>query len=143
MSDTHHEEEHAHHFIVPWQYYMVNAVIITVLMALTVFAAKGMDLPGGTNGLNLWLALFIAILKAGFIMAIFMGVKWNSPLVKLFAIGVVGWLMMLLGIMRLWFVDSWSSMVKKHVDKVPVLFSLFGLMIGLLLSYVGFVSHHL
>lgn len=95
MSDTHHEEEHAHHFIVPWQYYMVNAVIITVLMALTVFAAKGMDLPGGTNGLNLWLALFIAILKAGFIMAIFMGVKWNSPLVKLFAIGVVGWLMIL------------------------------------------------
>lgn len=56
---------------------------------------------------------------------------------------LIGWIMMLLGVIRLWFVHAWANTVQKHVDKVPVLFSLFGLMIGLLLSYIGFVSHHL
>lgn len=101
MSDTHasHDDHagHAEHYIVPARYYWINAVIITVLMALTVIAAKWevMHLPGGVNGLNLWLALAIAVAKAGFIMAIFMGVKWNSPMVKVFALGAVGWLIIL------------------------------------------------
>jgi cytochrome c oxidase subunit IV len=95
MSDTDHDDDHAGHYIVPPKYYMINAVVITVLMALTVFAAKGMDLPGGVNGLNLWLALAIAVAKAGFIVAIFMGVKWNTPLVKMFALCAVAWLMIM------------------------------------------------
>lgn len=55
---------------------------------------------------------------------------------------VIGWFMLLIGAYRLWFVKSWTNLLQDHYDKVPVLFALFGLILGLLLSYVGFVSHH-
>ncbi len=94
MSENEHTDDHAGHFIVPPKYYIINAVIIAILMALTVGAYE-LDLPGGINGMGLYLALFIAALKAGCIIAIFMGVKWNTPLVKMFALAVIGWLIIL------------------------------------------------
>lgn len=55
---------------------------------------------------------------------------------------VIGWLMLLSGVMRLWFVRQWKHWMNQYLDKLPVLFALFGLMLGCVLAYVGFVSHH-
>ena len=93
MSEEATTEEHSEyhgHFIVPWKYYVINALVITVLMFLTVFAAE-FDF-GHTNGLNLVIALLIAIAKTACIGAIFMGVWWNTPLVKVFALGAIAWI---------------------------------------------------
>ncbi len=96
MSENEHEDGHAGHFIIPWQYYGYNFIAITILMALTVIFGKVDALDfGDSNGINLWIALGIAIAKAGCIMAIFMGVKWLSPLVKMFALCAVAWLVIL------------------------------------------------
>ena len=94
MSENEHADDHAGHFIVPPKYYIINAVVIAILMFLTI-AASEVTFPGGVNGVGYWVALLIAILKASCIVSIFMGVKWNTPLVKVFALGVVGWLIIL------------------------------------------------
>jgi hypothetical protein len=51
---------------------------------------------------------------------------------------LAGWFMLLAGVFRLWFVNTWRHLMKANLDKIPFLFSLFGLMLGLLLIYVGF-----
>ena len=64
--------------------------------------------------------------------------KWAPgwPLV----VNLIGWAMVLFSLFRLWFPDAWASYIQKNVDIAPVLFSLFGLMFGLLLSYIGFLA---
>ena len=96
MSENEQAGDHAGHYLIPSRYYGYNFAVIAVLMSLTVLAAKWdvMDFHA-VNGVNLWIALGIAIAKAGCIMAIFMGVKWSTPLVKMFALCAVAWLMIL------------------------------------------------
>jgi hypothetical protein len=53
----------------------------------------------------------------------------------------IGWMMLVSGVFRLLFVETWTSVMRRHIDKIPVLFSLFGLIVGLLLIYVGFFAH--
>ncbi|MBB71863.1 MAG: hypothetical protein CMF50_05640 [Legionellales bacterium] len=55
-------------------------------------------------------------------------------------VDLIGLLMVLLGLYRVLFVRHWKKTMQRHIDKIPPLFSLFGLMIGLLLLYVGFFS---
>jgi hypothetical protein len=55
----------------------------------------------------------------------------------------VGGFMLLVGLFRVWAVGTWRGLLRAHADTIPVLFSLFGLILGLLLLYIGFVSHHL
>jgi len=52
----------------------------------------------------------------------------------------IGLFMLIIGTFRVLFVKQWKHLVQKHLDKIPVLFSLFGLMFGLLLLYAGFVA---
>ena len=59
------------------------------------------------------------------------------------AVLVIGWLMLLTGIVRTCLPGFWARTAERFIGIVPVLFALFGLIFGLLLSYVGFVSHHL
>jgi caa(3)-type oxidase subunit IV len=96
MSEAAHtdeHQEHAEHHIVPPRFYVLNAIAITILMALTVIAGKWDVLNfGNPNGLNLVIALLIAMAKTACIGAVFMGVWWNSPLVKVFALGVIAWI---------------------------------------------------
>jgi caa(3)-type oxidase subunit IV len=82
------------HKIVHWRYYLINAAILCFLMALTVIVAKMpfFHLSDNPNGLNLFIAVFIAVLKAGCIVAIFMGAYWSTRLVKLFALMGFIWL---------------------------------------------------
>lgn len=53
---------------------------------------------------------------------------------------MIGLGMVFLGTYRVVFVDHWRKLMTKHIEQIPPLFSLFGLLFGLLLLYVGFVS---
>src|SRR4029078_9213845 len=46
---------------------------------------------------------------------------------------LVGACTFVIGIFRVIFVNQWKMIMSKHIEKVPFLFSLFGLMLGLIL----------
>lgn len=93
MSEETHTDDHAGHHVTSPKLYVYNAIAITILMLLTVVFGKYEPLNfGHVNGLNLVIALAIAIAKCACIISIFMGVWWNTPLVKMFALAVIGWL---------------------------------------------------
>lgn len=54
---------------------------------------------------------------------------------------VVGVAMLAIGIYRVIFVRQWKATISKHIDQIPFLFSLFGLMLGVILLYVGYVAN--
>ena len=51
---------------------------------------------------------------------------------------LIGLFMLVIGAYRVLFVNSWKRLISRHLNKVPFLFSLFGLILGCLLLYVGF-----
>lgn len=52
----------------------------------------------------------------------------------------VGASMLIIGIFRVIFVRQWKMLMSRHLEKIPFLFSLFGLMLGVILIYVGFIA---
>ena len=54
---------------------------------------------------------------------------------------IIGLFMVLIGCYRVMFIANWKKLMTMHIDKIAPLFSLFGLILGLLLLYVGFISH--
>lgn len=86
------------HHIVSTGTYLLTLAALTVLMLLTV-GAYYIDIPGlgplsGTV-MNQTVALVIAIMKASLVVFIFMGVKWGTPLTKLWAGAGFVWLLLL------------------------------------------------
>lgn len=67
---------HAHH-VTPLASLVWTLVALLVLTALTVYTAKFVHL--GENG-NLWAAIGIAVIKATFVISIFMGLLWEKGL---------------------------------------------------------------
>jgi hypothetical protein len=59
---------------------------------------------------------------------------WNLLIV------LVGASMLLVGIFRVIFVKQWREVIAANIEKIPFLFSLFGLMFGVILLYVGFIA---
>ena len=55
------------------------------------------------------------------------------------ALFVYGLMLVLIGVSRLWFIKRWVSLFNRYADVIPALNCLFGLIFGLLLSYIGFV----
>ncbi len=53
---------------------------------------------------------------------------------------VLGLFMLLAGAYRVLFVRHWKKTISRHIDYAPALFSLFGLMLGLLMLYVGYIA---
>lgn len=53
---------------------------------------------------------------------------------------VVGASMLFIGMFRVIFVRQWKALLSKHIEQIPFLFSLFGLMLGVILLYVGFIA---
>ncbi len=53
---------------------------------------------------------------------------------------IVGAGMVLAGVYRVMFVRHWKTLMATHIENIPFLFSLFGLMLGIILLYVGFFS---
>lgn len=52
----------------------------------------------------------------------------------------IGAIMLLAGLYRVLFVHHWKTMMARHIQQIPFLFSLFGLMLGLILIYIGFIA---
>ena len=57
-------------------------------------------------------------------------------------ITLVGLAMVSVGIFRVVFVRQWKHLLSQHIEKIPFLFSLFGLMLGVILLYIGFVANN-
>lgn len=53
----------------------------------------------------------------------------------------VGASMLAIGIYRVMFVSHWKALLSKHIRDIPFLFSLFGLMAGFILLYIGFIAN--
>jgi len=56
-------------------------------------------------------------------------------------ITLVGMSTLIVGTFRVIFVKQWRMLISRHIDQIPFLFSLFGLMLGVILLYVGFVAN--
>ncbi len=52
---------------------------------------------------------------------------------------LIGWILFLVGVFRIWFVHWWVKIITANMTFVPVLFALLGLIFGLLLCYAGYV----
>jgi cytochrome c oxidase subunit IV len=70
--------------------------IWALLIVLTVTTALVSEIELGPW--NIVLAMAIAVTKATLVVLIFMHVKWGSSLTKLFVVGGLGWLAILLAI---------------------------------------------
>ena len=110
-----HTSAHDHH-ITPPTALIKNAVILTILMGLTIAAyefdfghwiTRSHDGAWGTF-INNVIALLIATAKAYFVVSIFMGVKWGTKLIKMWALAGFVWLPLLLGIMGDYASRSWE-----------------------------------
>lgn len=55
-------------------------------------------------------------------------------------VGLVGAAMLAVGTFRVIFVKLWKTLLTQHLEQIPFLFSLFGLMFGVILLYVGFIA---
>lgn len=58
-------------------------------------------------------------------------------------ITIVGSFMLTIGIFRVVFVRQWRALMSRYLELIPFLFSLFGLMLGVILLYVGFIASSL
>jgi hypothetical protein len=58
------------------------------------------------------------------------------------AITLVGLGMVSIGIFRVVFVRQWKHLLSQHIETIPFLFSLFGLMLGVILLYIGFIANN-
>lgn len=74
----------------------------------------------------------------GSLSLMFMGsfsLEWNL------VVTLVGFAMLIAGIYRAFFVAHWKALMTAHIEQIPFLFSLFGLMLGVTLLYVGFLAN--
>lgn len=54
---------------------------------------------------------------------------------------LIGSAMLAAGIYRVMFVKHWKALMLSNLEQIPFLFSLFGLMLGVILLYVGFIAN--
>jgi len=54
---------------------------------------------------------------------------------------LVGACTFVLGVYRVIFVNHWKMLISRNIQQIPFLFSLFGLMLGVILFYVGFIAN--
>lgn len=58
-------------------------------------------------------------------------------------VAIIGAAMTGAGVFRVMLVNQWKTLVGRHITQIPFLFSLFGLMFGVLLLYTGFLAQAL
>lgn len=91
-----HTEEHghapgaAHAHVAPVGLYVFTFFVLMILLIFTLLAAR-IDL----GPLNIVLALTIAVIKAGFVIWNFMGVRYASKLTWIFAFGGFAWMLLM------------------------------------------------
>ena len=84
-------EPHAH--IVPYRTFIFVWIALLVLTAVTVAVAQY-----HFGALNVWIALGIATLKAGLVVAFFMHMKYETPLFKLALLAALAILAIFIGL---------------------------------------------
>lgn len=84
-------EEHAH--IVPYKTFMIIWIALLVLTGITVWAAQY-----NLGPLNIWVALGIATLKSGLVVAVFMHMKYEDRLFKLSLLSALAILAIFIGL---------------------------------------------
>jgi cytochrome c oxidase subunit IV len=83
-----------HHIVSPKVYFTIFGILM-VCTALTVFAAE-VDLNAYFSGLNVIVALTIAVLKASLVVLFFMHAKYSPQRTQLVIIASVFWLAIML-----------------------------------------------
>ena len=76
MSDKH------EHFVIPLKYYVFTLIALLILTVVTVAVAQ-VDL----GWLNIYVAMFVAMIKAAFVIFFFMGVRWDESFNKIALFG--------------------------------------------------------
>lgn len=115
-----HTSSHDHHVTPPTEL-IKNLAKLAFLMALTIAAAlvdvghmkvfgAQLSSAGGSFANNL-IAMAIACTKAYLVVSVFMGVKWGSKLIKMWALTGFVWLPLLLGVFGDYFTRSWEPVV--------------------------------
>ena len=84
-------DEHAH--IVPYRTFIIVWVALLVLTGITVAVAQY-----NLGALNVWVALGIATLKAGLVIAFFMHMKYETPFFKLALLAALAILAIFIGL---------------------------------------------
>ena len=90
MSDKHPGNEQAH--IVPYRTFLLVWAALLILTAVTVAVAQF-----HLGALNVWVALGIAMLKSGLVVAFFMHMKYETPLFKLALLSALAILAIFIG----------------------------------------------
>ncbi len=100
MNDSTHGDSHApsHHHVEKISTYITIFMVLMVLLVVTYVAAK-INLDGMFGGLNLIVAMTIAVIKALCVVLIFMHVKHSSRLVWAFCGASFIWLIILFVLM--------------------------------------------
>jgi cytochrome c oxidase subunit 4 len=83
-------EEHAH--IVPYKTFLIIWFVLLILTGITIVVAQY-----NLGALNIWVALGIATLKAGLVVAVFMHMKYESYLFKLSLLSALAILAIFIG----------------------------------------------
>ncbi len=83
-------EQHEH--IVPYRTFAIVWVLLLILTGVTVWVAQ-YDL----GALNIWVALAIATLKSGLVVAFFMHMKYEQPLFKFCLVAALAILAIFIG----------------------------------------------
>jgi cytochrome c oxidase subunit 4 len=83
-------EEHAH--IVPYRTFIIVWIALLILTGVTVAAAQF-----HFGALNIWIALGIATLKSSLVVAVFMHMKYETPLFKIALLSALAILAIFIG----------------------------------------------
>lgn len=89
-----HEDHHQHHLVSPTVYFTIFALLM-VCTGLTVGAAE-IDLNHYLPGLNIVVALVIAVFKASLVVLFFMHGKYSPKRTQLVIIASIFWLAIML-----------------------------------------------
>ena len=109
--------EHEHH-IVPLNVYFRVFALLLIMTGLTVVVAF-VDFGWG----NTPMALGIALLKASIVILFFMHVRYNTPVMWLFAAGGFFWLLILLVLtMQDYYTRGWESAPVEFLKHSPAPF---------------------
>jgi len=88
------EQHSEHHIVSPTIYFAIFGALM-ICTVLTVVAAE-IDLNQYFGGLNIIVALTIAVFKASLVVLFFMHVYWSTKLNKIVVVSGIAWLGLLL-----------------------------------------------
>jgi cytochrome c oxidase subunit IV len=111
-------DNHSGHFIIPLKYYVGTLIGLLILTVVTVAVAQ-IDL----GGLNIVVAMGVAMLKASLVIMFFMGVKWDEGFNKVVLFGSLVFIFLFMGIVLLDVFtrgDVYSNEAEVHDIKSPV-----------------------